>query len=248
MAYSSYGKKVYASIKDLPQYTSISNGDKVIIWNETRDGAAVVDFADFMIDLEHTTFKSTIGEVITLANDIQAFVYTVNENIESIQENIEKTESTINNELRARLKALEFIVATILGANTYWSSSNGIEVLKERFITEGITQIEPDLMIDTDNEEVKNAYKWYAGFMNAVRELIAKSVPVVEESDILLQSKFRYRYNGTNVSDGTSSENTGINPTAYALKEVVTTMVSSSPGEDGSDKTSTTTTTTKFNY
>jgi hypothetical protein len=103
-------------------------------------------------------------------------------------------------------------------------------------------------MIDTDNEEVKNAYKWYAGFINAVRELIAKSVPVVEESDILLQSKFRYRYNGTNVSDGTSSENTGINPTAYALKEVVTTMVSSSPGEDGSDKTSTTTTTTKFNY
>ena len=49
MAYSSYGKKVYASIKDLPQYTSIGNGDKIIIWNETRDGAATVDDTAFFV-------------------------------------------------------------------------------------------------------------------------------------------------------------------------------------------------------
>ena len=51
MAFTSYGNKVYASIKDLPQYTSIGNGDKIIIWNESRDGAATIDYADFIIDL-----------------------------------------------------------------------------------------------------------------------------------------------------------------------------------------------------
>lgn len=138
MAYSSSGKKVYVSIKDLPQYTSIGNGDKFIIWNEAREGAATIDYDDFMVDLEHCTFKSTISEIITLASDIQTFISTTAETIESIQDSITNIENTIDNELRNRIKTLEFIVSIMLGSNSFWNSSSGLDILKTKFIVEGI--------------------------------------------------------------------------------------------------------------
>lgn len=192
MAYSSYGKKIYASIKDLPQYTSIGNGDKVIVWNEARDGAAVVDYADFVIDLDHTTFKSTINQVITLASDIQSFAHTVNEEIEGLQYAVTEIENTINNELKGRIKALEFIIAVILGSNSYWLSSAGLDTLRNRFLVDGIAEgVEPT---EIESENGKVAYKWYNGFMAAVTNYISKMTPGVNSDDILLQSKFRYKY------------------------------------------------------
>lgn len=201
MAYSSTGKKVYASIKDLPQYSSISDGDKIIVWNETRDGSAVVDYADFVIDLDHTTFKSTINQVITVASDMQAFVNTATEEIEGIKETISALESTVNNELKARIKALEYIVALILGSNSYWLSSAGLDIIKERFLVNGIAQGANDT--DSEDEEEINATRWFNGFMSAVSEYINKMAPGADTDSILLQSKFRYSY--TDVSTNTSS-------------------------------------------
>lgn len=194
MAYSSYGKKVYASIKDLPQYTSIENGDKIVIWNETRDGAAVVDFADFLIDLEHTTFKSTITEVINLASNVQAFSLAVQEEIEGLQNAMSAVEDSINNELRSRIKALEFIVAVILGSNTHWDTIAGLDGLRNKFLVEGIAPIDSAKISEIESEEGKNAYKWYNGLMSAVETYITKVNPTAEADHILLQSKFKYRY------------------------------------------------------
>ena len=195
MAYSSYGKKVYASIKDLPQYTSIENGDKIVIWNETRDGAAVVDFADFLIDLEHTTFKSTIGEVITLASDIQAFTLSVQEEIEGLQSALSSVENSINEELRSRIKALEFIIAIILGSNSYWDTSAGLDTIRNKFLVEGIVPSDDAKSNEIESKDGKNAYRWYNGLISAVENYVAKISPTVEADHILLQSKFKYRYN-----------------------------------------------------
>ena len=200
MAYSSYGKKVYASIKDLPQYTSIGNGDKIIIWNETRDGAATVDFADLLIDLEHCTFKTTINDVITLASDIQAFVNTVTEEMENISETLKKTEDSINNELRSRIKSLEFIVAIMLGANSYWLSSSGLDNIKNKFIIEGISPSDSVNAESAESDEERNALKWYAGFMSTVQNYVSKMAPGTNIDDILLQSKYRYKF--SDISSG----------------------------------------------
>lgn len=194
MAYSSYGKKIYASIKDLPQYTSIENGDKIIVWNETRDGAAVVDFADFLLDLEHTTFKSTITEVVNFASNVQAFTGRVQEEIEGIQKAVTNVENSINEELRSRIKALEFIVAIMLGSNTYWNTENGLESIRNKFLIEGIS---PDNSVNTsdiESQEGKNAYKWYSGLINTVVNYITKVSPTANSDHLLLQSKFKYHY------------------------------------------------------
>ena len=206
MAYSSYGKKVYASIKDLPQYTSIENGDKIVVWNETRDGAAVVDFADFLVDLEHTTFKSTITEVITLASNIQAFTLAVQEEIEGLQTAMKAVESSINDELRSRIKALEFIVAVILGSNTYWDTIAGLDGLRNKFLIEGIVPLDASEISEIESNEGKNAYKWYNGFMSTVEKYISKISPTIEHDHILLQSKFKYRYTDPNAAETTPGE------------------------------------------
>lgn len=196
MAYSTSGSKVYASIGDLPQYSSIGNGDRVIIWNETREGAATVDFSDFKIDLDHCTFKATITEMMTLSQDITAFVTQTAEEIEAIQDSIANINNTINTEIRGRLKALEFIVAVLLGGNSYWLTKSGLENLRTKFIQEGIEPMEmiPDTMGSAETEEEKQNLKWYNGLITTITNFVAKQVPTVLTDDILLQSKFKYRY------------------------------------------------------
>lgn len=252
MAYSSFGKKVYASIKDLPQYTSIGNGDKIIIWNETRDGAAVVDFSDFKIDLAHTTFESTIGEVITLASDIQVFANTVNDEITAIQESVTTLENTINNELKSRIKSLEYIVAILLGSNSYWSSSTGLDILKNRFLIDGISPSDTaDNLNDLEisSEENKNTLKWFNGFINTVTNYVAKMIPTVEPDNLLLQSKFKYLYTDTYSTTPSVTINDVLNEKETNIGSEVTTITSSEVDENGNTvTTSTTSTSTKVKY
>lgn len=221
MAYSTSGSKVYVSIGDLPQYSSIGNGDRVIIWNETREGAATVDFSDFKIDLEHCTFKSTITEMMTLSQDITAFVAQTAEEIENLQESISEINDTINNEIRGRLKALEFIVAVLLGGNSYWLTKSGLENLRSKFIQEGIQPIDTiaDTMGSAETAEEKNNLKWYNGLITMITNFVAKQVPTVATDDLLLQSKFKYRY-----SDVATVYETAPESSIYSRKQVIKTF------------------------
>lgn len=232
MAYSTYGKKVYASIKDLPQYTSIGNGDKLIIWNETRDGAAVVDYADLMIDLDHVSFQSSISEIVTLASDIKTYVHTTTEEIEGLSESLNEVKNTIDMELRPRIKALEYIIAVMLGSNSYWLSSTGLENIRNKILLEGISAggISED---DAETDEEKEALKWFEGLMSVIRNYISKMTPGVSTEDILMQSKFRYKY-------------TDITPSAAINNTVVTTPITTieTTSKDASGATTSTTTTT----
>lgn len=196
MAYSTSGSKVYISIADLPQYSSIGNGDRVIIWNETREGAATVDFSDFKIDLEHCTFKATITEMMSLSQEISSFVTLATEEINEIQESLTTINETINTEIRGRLKALEFIVAVLLGGNSYWLTKSGLENLRYKFIQEGVEPIEAiaDTMGSAETDEEKENLKWYNGLITAITGFVSKQVPTVSTDDLLLQSKFKYRY------------------------------------------------------
>lgn len=234
MAYSSYGKKVYASIKDLPQYKSVGNGDKLIIWNEARDGAATVDFADLIIDLDHVSFKSTISEIVTLASDIQSFVHSVNEEIEGIQESLDELETTVNKELKSRIRALEYIVAIMLGSNSYWLSSAGLNDIRSKILIEGITPGGDTSSDDIDSEEGREALKWLNGLLSTVQRYIGKMTPDISVDDILLQSKWRYKYSDVTVNTQASS--------STSLTTGTTTIETTS--KDGSGRTTSTTSTT----
>jgi hypothetical protein len=235
MAYTTYGKKVYASIQDLPQYTNIINGDKIIIWNETREGAAVVDYADFIIDLEHTTFKSTISEIINLAGSIEAFTYKVEEEITSIKESIEKLQASVDDELLSRIKSLEYILAIILGANTYWGTSNGLETIRNKFLIDGIDELQTSEEAEYESESAKKAFRWYKGFMTTVRSYISKVAPTDEDDNVLLQSRFNYR--SVSVNSGSSDSASAVQSLTRGATQIVTTK-----NESGG-----TTTTIKYN-
>lgn len=57
----------YTNIKNLPHIYNIENGDYLIV--ETQQGTQIIDFKDFIIPLENTTFGALIS---TFATDITA--------------------------------------------------------------------------------------------------------------------------------------------------------------------------------
>lgn len=117
MAFTSYGNRVYASIKDLPQYTSINNGDKIIVWNESREGAATIDYSDFIIDLEHTSFGTTINELLTFTTTVESFISTVAIDIENLDNKVKALEEN-NEKLKGRIEALEYMLGIVYGIST----------------------------------------------------------------------------------------------------------------------------------
>lgn len=190
MAYSSAGKQVYTSLNDLPQYSTIGAGDKLLIYNSSDSGPAVVDFGDIVIDIEQCTFKSIMSEMIELASDIQAFVNTASEDIENLQTAVETLQNDVNLELRSRIKVLEYLVAVIIGANS-WHTDSGLSILYDEFVIKGITG-GGDTSIVAESEEKQHAKGWYNALITAITDMISRNSDE-DISNILLQSKFDYR-------------------------------------------------------
>ena len=60
---------LYVNIKELPIFSDVNTGDFLIV--ETDVGTSIIDFQDFLITLDNTTFKSTFN---TLQSDVQTLV------------------------------------------------------------------------------------------------------------------------------------------------------------------------------
>jgi hypothetical protein len=60
---------LYVNIKELPIISDVNNGDFLIL--ETDVGTSIIDFQDFLITLDNTTFKSTFN---TMQTDVQTLV------------------------------------------------------------------------------------------------------------------------------------------------------------------------------
>ena len=60
---STSSNSVYINIKELPVINDVNNGDFLIV--ETPDGTNIIDYQDFFITLENTTFESTIDNLQT---------------------------------------------------------------------------------------------------------------------------------------------------------------------------------------
>lgn len=193
MAFSSTGKQVYASLSDLPQYASIGPGDKLLVYNDSSSGPACVDFGDIVIDLDQCTFKSTVSEMVDLASSVQTFVNSAAEEIEALQDTTNNIQRTIDLELRARIKVLEYLIAVIIGANSSWNSESGLEILYDKFIGTGLSATNITDGYGTETEEKQYARGWYTALIGAITDMISRKSDE-DVSNILLQSKFIYRY------------------------------------------------------
>jgi hypothetical protein len=90
---STSSNSVYINIKELPVINDINNGDFLIV--ETPDGTNIIDYQDFFITLENTTFESTITnlqtDTQTLSTNLSALTTSYNELLSSLETKISPT-------------------------------------------------------------------------------------------------------------------------------------------------------------
>ena len=120
----------------------------------------------------------------------------------------------------------------MLGSNSYWLSSTGLENIRNKILVEGISAggIEED---GAETDEEKEALKWFEGLMSVIRSYISKMTPGVSTEDILMQSKFRYKY--TDITPTASIDSSSVTATTTTIETT---------SKDASGTTTSTTTTT----
>ena len=79
-------KSLIYNIKELPETFSVADGDLLLI--ETEDGTNIMDFANFVIGLDNTTFGTTITQhstdILALSSDFTSLSEQVNTDMATI--------------------------------------------------------------------------------------------------------------------------------------------------------------------
>ena len=87
------GKNTYLNIKELPEISDVISGDFLIV--ETPNATSILDFANFVITLDNTTFGDVIttnttntlllsSQVISLSSEVNTYVDTLSSQIISL--------------------------------------------------------------------------------------------------------------------------------------------------------------------
>ena len=73
MSYTAIGKnKVYASIEDLPENQTLSNGDRLLV--QTEEGTVLVDYENIKIDIAHTNFGDKLQQIIDFTANVEDYL------------------------------------------------------------------------------------------------------------------------------------------------------------------------------
>lgn len=93
MAIVQKGSRVYATIKDLPTVTSITDGMKFIM--QADEGTVLADFSDMSVDLDHTTFGKTFIDIVNMTGSIESFVSEVENKINEFETSLNNMEGNV---------------------------------------------------------------------------------------------------------------------------------------------------------
>ena len=69
------------SIKQLPTISSIESGNFIIV--QTENSTNKLDFKDFVVGLENTTFANTVNEGTTGVDELSSVLYSTPEDIDT---------------------------------------------------------------------------------------------------------------------------------------------------------------------
>ena len=90
---STSANSIYINIKELPVVNDINNGDFLIV--ESPDGTSIIDYQDFFITLQNTTFESTINnlqtDTQTISSDLGSLTTSYNNLVSSLETKISPT-------------------------------------------------------------------------------------------------------------------------------------------------------------
>ena len=77
--FSNSSNAIAINIKDLPQLNTVQSGDFLII--EAPDGTGIIDFKDFVIDLDQTSFQDTIVSLVNTTVALSAGFNTLSADV-----------------------------------------------------------------------------------------------------------------------------------------------------------------------
>ena len=115
-------KSLIYNIKELPETFSVANGDLLLI--ETEEGTNIMDFANFVIGLDNTTFGTTITQhstdILALSSDFTSLSQQVNTDMATIVGSTTKAFVTLSAQdlygprllKGTNITSVEYIVAT----------------------------------------------------------------------------------------------------------------------------------------
>ncbi len=115
-------KSLIYNIKELPETFSVADGDLLLI--ETEEGTNIMDFANFVIGLDNTTFGTTITQhstdILALSSDFTSLSQQVNTDMATIVGSTTKAFVTLSAQdlygprllKGTNITSVEYIVAT----------------------------------------------------------------------------------------------------------------------------------------
>lgn len=136
MAITNVGNnRVYASIKDLPENQSIVDGDRIIVDNE--EGQFLVDYANFKIDLDHTTFGQQFSDMVNYTASVTAFITQIEDEFSAVQQET----ASLNNkmeDIEEMMECVKMMMKFIMGSCTGENAKYPIEQASANLKGEGL--------------------------------------------------------------------------------------------------------------
>lgn len=114
------GDNIYVNIKELPVLNQVSPGDLLII--ETDSGTNIIDFQDFIITPDNTTFYGEITQLQTDLSDLSSSVYTLSSVVYDVsgqlQTSLNSQISALSADLFAELNSDIIVLQAEVNQNT----------------------------------------------------------------------------------------------------------------------------------
>ena len=113
MAITNVGKnRVYASIKDLPENQSIIDGDRIIV--DTSEGTCLVDYSNFKVDLNHTTFGDQFSQMVQFSSSVSSFISQIEQEFTTVKEETATLKSQME-DMTLMMDAVKLLIKFSLG-------------------------------------------------------------------------------------------------------------------------------------
>lgn len=124
---STSSNSLYVNIKELPSINDINNGDFLIV--ETPDGTSIIDYQDFFITLQNTTFESTITNLQTDTQTISADLVDLENKLSPVYvaTTVNKTlDSTNNNQVFVSTNTSTVVGSTLVDNKVIYTIPAGL--------------------------------------------------------------------------------------------------------------------------
>ncbi len=197
-------KNLIYNIKELPETFSVAAGDMLII--ETDDGTNIMDFNNFVIGLDNTTFGTTItqhsSDINTLYNEFDALSSQVDTDIAAMSATVDAAATAVESAASA----------AGLGSDSALLEESGYQILPSGLIMQwGVSERTTGFQ---EEEEVTFPMAFPTGCLNIVGQL---DYPTFESGNLSVYLKETTTTGATFVydSDGETYPNAAIRWQAF---------------------------------